>query len=66
MVPYRQGRTAAEDAFKLSSNENPFPPLPAVLEAIEARDVGEARHRMVDHVVSAGELVVRRFEERAA
>lgn len=34
MVPYRQGKTAAEDAFKLSSNENPFPPLPAVLEAI--------------------------------
>jgi histidinol-phosphate aminotransferase len=34
MVPYRQGRTAAEDAFKLSSNENPYPPLPAVLEAI--------------------------------
>lgn len=34
IVPYRQGRTAAEDAFKLSSNENPFPPIPAVLEAI--------------------------------
>lgn len=34
MVPYRQGRTAAEDAFKLSSNENPYPPLPAVLEAM--------------------------------
>ncbi len=34
MVPYRQGRTAAEDAFKLSSNENPYPPLPAVLDAI--------------------------------
>lgn len=34
MVPYRQGRTAAEDAFKLSSNENPFEPLPAVLDAI--------------------------------
>jgi len=34
MVPYRQGRTAAEDAFKLSSNENPYEPLPAVLEAI--------------------------------
>lgn len=33
-MPYRQGRTAAQDAFKLSSNENPFPPLPAVLEAI--------------------------------
>jgi histidinol-phosphate aminotransferase len=34
IVPYRQGRTAAEDAFKLSSNENPFPPLPEVLDAI--------------------------------
>ena len=34
MVPYRQGRAAAEDAFKLSSNENPYPPLPAVLIAI--------------------------------
>jgi len=34
MVPYRQGKTAAEDAFKLSSNENPFEPLPAVLDAI--------------------------------
>ena len=34
MVPYRQGRTAAEDAFKLSSNENPYEPLPAVLQAI--------------------------------
>jgi len=34
MVPYRQGRTAAEDAFKLSSNENPYEPLPAVLDAI--------------------------------
>lgn len=34
IVPYRQGRTAAEDAFKLSSNENPFPPLPEVIAAI--------------------------------
>lgn len=39
MVPYRQGRTAAEDAFKLSSNENPFPPLPSVLEAIAASSI---------------------------
>jgi len=39
MVPYRQGRTAAEDAFKLSSNENPFPPLPAVVAAIEQSEV---------------------------
>jgi histidinol-phosphate aminotransferase len=39
MVPYRQGRAAAEDAFKLSSNENPFAPLPAVLEAIAESSV---------------------------
>lgn len=32
--PYRQGRPAGRDAFKLSSNENPFPPLPGVLEAV--------------------------------
>jgi len=34
MAPYRQGKPAAADAFKLSSNENPYGPLPAVLEAI--------------------------------
>jgi len=33
-VPYRQGKPAAADAFKLSSNENPYEPLPAVVEAI--------------------------------
>jgi DNA-binding GntR family transcriptional regulator len=38
----------------------------AVLDAIEARDADTARRRMVDHVLSAGDLVVRRFEERAA
>jgi DNA-binding GntR family transcriptional regulator len=38
----------------------------AVLDAIERRDGDEARRRMVDHVLNAGELVVRRFEERAA
>ena len=38
----------------------------SVLDAIEQRDAEEARRRMVDHVLSAGELVVRRFEERAA
>ena len=38
----------------------------AVLEAIEGRDAEDARRRMVDHVLSSGELVVRRFEERAA
>jgi histidinol-phosphate aminotransferase len=39
MQPYRQGRPAAADAFKLSSNENPFEPIPAVLEAIAASSV---------------------------
>ncbi len=34
IVPYRQGRTAAADAFKLSSNENPERPLPSVLAAL--------------------------------
>lgn len=38
----------------------------AVLDAIERRDPEAARTRMVGHVLSAGELVVRRFEERAA
>lgn len=33
-VAYRQGQQAAADAYKLSSNENPFPTHPAVLEAI--------------------------------
>ena len=36
LTPYRQGRPAPADAFKLSSNENPFPAHPAVVEAIHA------------------------------
>ena len=39
MAPYRQGKPAAADAFKLSSNENPYEPLPAVLEAIAASPI---------------------------
>lgn len=35
LAPYRQGKQAGPDAFKLSSNENPFDPLPSVLEALE-------------------------------
>ena len=35
-APYRQGKPAPADSFKLSSNENPFEPLPEVLEAIAA------------------------------
>lgn len=36
LAAYKQGRPASDDAFKLSSNENPFEPIPAVLEAIAA------------------------------
>lgn len=34
LAPYRQGKQAGPDAFKLSSNENPFEPLPSVVEAL--------------------------------
>ncbi|MBT1584696.1 histidinol-phosphate transaminase [Curtobacterium flaccumfaciens] len=34
---YKQGRQASDSAFKLSSNENPFPPLPGVVEAVRAQ-----------------------------
>ncbi|MFE6964977.1 histidinol-phosphate transaminase [Agromyces sp. NPDC057679] len=34
LPPYRQGRPAPADGFKLSSNENPFDPLPSVVEAV--------------------------------
>ncbi|GAB3040756.1 histidinol-phosphate transaminase [Parafrigoribacterium mesophilum] len=37
--PYRQGKTAPADAFKLSSNENPFEPIPAVIEAVATASV---------------------------
>ncbi|WP_425287284.1 histidinol-phosphate transaminase [Leifsonia stereocauli] len=33
---YRQGRAAAPDGFKLSSNENPYDPLPGVADAVAA------------------------------
>lgn len=34
LPPYRQGRPAPADGFKLSSNENPFDPLPSVQQAV--------------------------------
>ena len=34
LPPYRQGKQAGADAFKLSSNENPFAPLPRVIAAL--------------------------------
>ncbi|MDR6972300.1 pyridoxal phosphate-dependent aminotransferase [Leifsonia shinshuensis] len=33
---YRQGRPAPADGYKLSSNENPYPPLPSVVDAVAA------------------------------
>jgi histidinol-phosphate aminotransferase len=36
LPPYKQGKQAGADAFKLSSNENPFDPLPGVLGAVQA------------------------------
>lgn len=36
MPAYKQGKPAAADSFKLSSNENPFDPLPGVLQAVHA------------------------------
>jgi histidinol-phosphate aminotransferase len=36
LPPYRQGRPAPADGFKLSSNENPFGPLPSVVEVVAA------------------------------
>ncbi|WP_067202095.1 histidinol-phosphate transaminase [Microbacterium sp. XT11] len=35
LAPYRQGKQAGPDAFKLSSNENPFEPLPSVEAALQ-------------------------------
>lgn len=36
LAAYKQGKPADNDAFKLSSNENPFDPIPEVLAAIAA------------------------------
>jgi len=37
LPPYKQGRQAGADAFKLSSNENPFDPLPGVIETVRSQ-----------------------------
>ncbi|GAA4162304.1 histidinol-phosphate transaminase [Gryllotalpicola daejeonensis] len=37
LTAYSQGRSPSADGFKLSSNENPYPALPGVLEAAAAR-----------------------------
>lgn len=41
---YRQGKQAGADAHKLSSNENPFEPLPGVVAAIAAAGTGVNRY----------------------
>lgn len=56
-APYRQGKPAPADAFKLSSNENPFDPLPAVVEAVAAAAV----NRYPD---AAATLLTERLAER--
>ena len=64
---YTQGRAAAPDAFKLSSNENPFPPHPAVLAAIRDLDINRypdasafvVRERLAErHGVTPDEIIV--------
>lgn len=37
LAAYSQGRSPSPDGFKLSSNENPYPALPGVLEAAAAQ-----------------------------
>ncbi|QYH34908.1 histidinol-phosphate transaminase [Salinibacterium sp. M195] len=39
IVPYRQGSPAAADSFKLSSNENPYEPLPSVLAQLSTHTI---------------------------
>jgi histidinol-phosphate aminotransferase len=51
LPPYKQGKQAGAEGFKLSSNENPFDPLPGVLEAVNA---ATALNRYPD--ASAGRL----------
>lgn len=57
LQPYRQGRPAAPDAFKLSSNESPYPPIAAVLDAI----AGSSFHRYPD---AAATVLRARLAER--
>ncbi len=38
-APYRQGKPAPANSFKLSSNENPFEPLPEIVRAISGASI---------------------------
>jgi len=59
LSPYRQGQPAAADAFKLSSNENPFEPLPAVLTAIADVSLNINRYPDASAAVLRGALAER-------
>ena len=39
LAAYRQGKPSPDDAFKLSSNENPFEPIDAILQAISESSI---------------------------
>lgn len=67
LTAYAQGRPAAPEAFKLSSNENPNPPHPAVVAAIRDLDINRypdasallVRERLAArHGVTADEIIV--------
>lgn len=59
LTPYRPGKSAAQaeqehgiaDAIKLASNENPFAPLPSIIEA--AAEAAGAANRYADHRATA-------------
>ncbi|RKR76037.1 histidinol-phosphate transaminase [Frondihabitans australicus] len=59
LPPYRQGRQADPEAFKLSSNENPFDPLPAVVEVL--RDSLQVNRYPDAAAVELREVLARRF-----
>ncbi|AJM77010.1 histidinol-phosphate transaminase [Rathayibacter toxicus] len=62
---YRQGRVCAVDTFKLSSNENPFHPLPSVLERVRAvGDINRYPDASAAELCAAlAEVYVMRFDE---
>lgn len=59
LAAYRQGKPAADDAFKLSSNENPFEPIPAVLAAIAESSIN--RYPDASTALTLRELLGERF-----
>ncbi|MBK0418699.1 histidinol-phosphate transaminase [Leucobacter sp. CSA1] len=59
---YRQGAAPTKPGFKLSSNENPFDPLPSVLAALQGR--GDVNRYAGAAMPELRELIARRFEVR--